>query len=112
MICYNKTSKCNNCNCTNYYHSNDCNYIPPCPIIVATGITGATGTVLSILGIISFIYTAKWETKRRSIDLIYEFDGNNSEYYEKIITAFNKFSKFFFIKLFLFERRILKHVGM
>lgn len=50
-------------------------------------------SLLSILGIISFIYTAKWESKRRSIDLIYEFDGNNSEYYEKIITAFNKLAE-------------------
>lgn len=45
--------------------------------------------LLPIVGIISFIYTAKWETKRRRVDLIYEFEDNNSEYYKKIISAFN-----------------------
>lgn len=47
-------------------------------------------SVLILLGIILVVCVARWETKRRRIDLIYEFDGEDSEYYEKIISAFNQ----------------------
>lgn len=43
-----------------------------------------------LLGIFIIVYVAKWETHRRRIDLIYNFEGENYEYYKKIIFAFNK----------------------
>lgn len=45
------------------------------------------------IGIIIFVFVAKWETKRRQVNLIYEFENNDSEYYKKIISAFNKIAQ-------------------
>ena len=49
--------------------------------------------VIITIGFISFLFTAKWETKRRRINLFYEFDDNDSEFYEKIISAFNELAE-------------------
>lgn len=50
-------------------------------------------SITNVIGLGVFIYTAKWETKRRRIDLIYEFDNENYEYYENIVSAFNKIAE-------------------
>lgn len=49
--------------------------------------------VIAVIGIIAFIFVAKWETKRREINLIYEFENNDFEYYKEIISAFNKIAQ-------------------
>lgn len=46
--------------------------------------------IIGLVGIGLFIYVAKWETKRRQVDLIYDFENDDYEYYERIISAFNK----------------------
>lgn len=54
--------------------------------------------VLVLLGILCTIYVAGWETHRRRIDLIYNFEGDNYESYKKIIFAFNKIASCQLIK--------------
>lgn len=49
--------------------------------------------IIAVIGIITFIFVAKWETKRRQVNLVYEFDNNNFEYYKEIISAFNKIAQ-------------------
>lgn len=45
---------------------------------------------LIIIGLFTTIFIANWETNRRRIDLIYHFEGDNYDYYKKIVSAFNK----------------------
>lgn len=47
----------------------------------------------TIISIIVFIRVAKWETKRRQINIIYEFENNDIGYYKEIIYAFNKIAQ-------------------
>ena len=49
--------------------------------------------IIAAIGIITFIFVAKWETKRRQVNLVYEFENNNFEYYKEIISAFNKIAQ-------------------
>lgn len=49
--------------------------------------------VIIAINICLFLIVAKWETKRRSIDIIYEFENNDYKYYENIILAFNKIAE-------------------
>ena len=49
--------------------------------------------IIAVIGILAFFCVAKWETKRRQVNLVYEFDNNGSEYYKEIITAFNKIAQ-------------------
>lgn len=44
-------------------------------------------------GLILFAIVANWETKRRRIDIIYEFENNDCSYYQDIICAFNQIAK-------------------
>lgn len=64
-----------------------------CFNILNTTIFYVLFSLIIIIGLIAFIYTAKWETKRRRIDLIYDFDNNDYEFYEKIISAFNELAE-------------------
>lgn len=45
------------------------------------------------LGVVLFVIVAKWETKRRRVDLVYEFENDDYEYYKEIISAFNKIAR-------------------
>lgn len=49
--------------------------------------------IIAVIGILAFFCVAKWETKRRQVNLVYEFENNGSEYYKEIITAFNKIAQ-------------------
>lgn len=49
--------------------------------------------IIAAIGIITFIFVAKWETKRRQVNLVYEFENNCFEYYKEIISAFNKIAQ-------------------
>lgn len=48
---------------------------------------------IAAIGFIAFIFVARWETKRRQVNLIYEFENNDFEYYKEIISAFNKIAQ-------------------
>lgn len=50
------------------------------------------GTI-TIISVVAFIFVAKWEIKRRQIDIVYEFENNDFEYYKRIISAFNKIAQ-------------------
>lgn len=47
----------------------------------------------AVISIVVFILVAKWETKRRQINIIYEFENDDVEYYKEIISAFNKIAQ-------------------
>lgn len=47
----------------------------------------------AVIGIVTFIFVAKWETKRRQINVIYEFEDEDIGYYKDIIFAFNKIAQ-------------------
>jgi hypothetical protein len=44
---------------------------------------------IALLGISSFIAVAVWETKRRTVKIIYEFENENFDHFKDIISAFN-----------------------
>ena len=50
-------------------------------------------SLFGLIGIVSFLYVSKWEKNRRQIDLVYEFENNNFEHYEKIVSAINHLVK-------------------
>ena len=47
------------------------------------------GAISTLIGIVGFILIARWETKRRTISLIYDFEDKKGERFDKLITAFN-----------------------
>ncbi|MDN3643747.1 DUF4236 domain-containing protein [Lutimonas halocynthiae] len=47
------------------------------------------GILAASIGIIATIYIAYWESKRRTIEINYDFKSNSSEKFEKRIHAFN-----------------------
>lgn len=49
--------------------------------------------IIATIGLIVFNLVAKWETKRRQVNIIYEFENNDYECYKGIISAFNKIAQ-------------------
>lgn len=48
-----------------------------------------SGAISALTSIVFFILVARWETKRRTVHLFYDFEDEKGEFFKKIIEAFN-----------------------
>ena len=62
-------------------------------VTASSGIYNLMSVAAVAIGIVLFFIVAKWETKRRQVDLVYEFENDGFGYYKEIISAFNKIAQ-------------------
>jgi len=67
------------------------------------------GVVLAVVGLTATIFTILWESKRRTVEINYEFDSNDSRKYEKKIQAFNSLASNNKIWAMIDSRNIYSH---
>lgn len=65
-----------------------CGGIGLLPSFIAFQSSSLTGWIIFILAVAAFIFTARWESKRRTIVLNYDFE-DKGERFQKTISAFN-----------------------
>lgn len=57
--------------------------------LIAYNYNQIASVLVGIIGAALFVFTARWETKRRTVHIIYDFENEKSNHFMKAIEAFN-----------------------
>lgn len=59
------------------------------PSYVSFQVNQIAGLIVFILGVIASIYVARWESKRRTVVIDYDFEDGNDGHFKNVIDSFN-----------------------